>query len=149
MVIAFNNALLRVCLTDLVDFVDKLECCPSRIHQLMCEGLNGSSGSNTFGISTMELLFRDVHFRTIFTKVYLINSNFSINKKYSGYFDYYLIIRSSRNQINNFICERLQIKNCEIGEFISKFTSSFLSDYYARILLFSNLEIKMKKIKKK
>ena len=80
MIIAFNNTLLRVCVSALaralyqIDFNSKLECCPSRISELLSKQVGGTTRSNVFDIPTMELLFRDQNFRFIFKKYYVINS---------------------------------------------------------------------------
>ena len=155
MVIAFNNALLRVCVTAIgralyvIDFDDKLQCCPSRINDLLREGTYGSSRANDFNISNMELLFRDVNFRHIFTKYYVGSASFSIKKRYESYTDYFVTIRDSKFEIIKSICNRLSLifTNDMMSEFVSKFTLQFIKDYDARILYLTNIENQNIKIK--
>jgi hypothetical protein len=153
MIIAFNNTLLRVCVSALaralyqIDFDLKLECCPSQISHHLSELVHGSIRSNAFDIPTMELLFRDQNFRYIFQKVYVINSSFVVKKKYSDYKDYSISIKSMRVDIIKNLCERWRIDISDMNEFISKFTTNFVKHYNDRISYLTELELKSIKIK--
>ena len=140
MVIAFNNALLRVCVSVLaralylIDLESELECCPSKLSKLLSEKINGSTRSNIFDIPTMELLFSDANFKYILTKYYVINCSFPIKKQYdSKNKDYFIVVGSSRIDIVKNLCERWEIDISDMNEFISKFTIKFVNHYNERI----------------
>ena len=154
MSIAFNNTLLRVSVSALaralyqLDLDSELECCPSKISQLLSEQSNGITRSNIFDIPTMELLFRDSVFKYIFKKFYVINCTFPIKKRYSSnHIDYYLLIGSSRVDIITNLSERWELRNSDMNEFVSKFTTNFVKDYNERISYLTELDLKNIKIK--